>query len=103
MKNASKKQEADRIASEAREQLRMPLVDKITDLIEQIKSHITSIKNNDPNNTVSAQNTLSKCVTEAKDLLEKKCVDGTNLVTVKMGRDKLNDVVKKAMKMGCKY
>merc|ERR1711871_1730326 len=73
---------------------RKDVPDEVNKVVEALKENLAKLKADKYN--VEASNALSASVSAAQNLLQEKTSDGSNLVTVNIGRDKLNTSLKKA-------
>merc|ERR1711968_269146 len=68
--------------------------DEVNKVVEALKENLAKLKADKSNE--GSYSALSASVSAAQNLLQEKTSDGSNLVTVNIGRDKLNTSLKKA-------
>merc|ERR1711871_1269276 len=73
---------------------RKDVPDEVNKVVEALKENLAKLKADKSNE--GSYSALSASVSAAQNLLQEKTSDGSNLVTVNIGRDKLNTSLKKA-------
>ena len=92
---AAENKAREHAAIQARQRQRETIGDTVTVLIDNLKSKLAEAKTNKGSAAAIAE--LKRFVEEGKARLDEQCEDGSNLVSVKFGRDKLLIAHKKAV------